>query len=62
MPLVEIKMSISRHTTAGAKSKGDVVWLPKREADSMIARGQAKIKPTKKEKPKSLEIDEADVF
>ena len=42
MPLVEIKMIVSRHTTAGARLKGEKVLLPKREAEMMIARGQAK--------------------
>lgn len=42
MPLVEIEMLISRHTSHGAKSKGDKVSLPYREANSFIARGQAR--------------------
>ncbi len=52
MALVEIKMIVSRNTTAGTRSKGDKVSLPKREAESMISRGHAKATTVKKVKIK----------
>lgn len=56
MPIIEIEMLISRNTSQGTKSKGDVVRLPQREANSFIARGQAKLIDSIE--PEEIEPDE----